>query len=86
MRFIHFLCVFFLSFSLVLPPSAQAYWIWSPAEGKFVQPDTAYTTSEPQKTADEIYEYALKLKESGKPEEVVKELKRLVRDYPDSIY
>src|SRR3989344_9174429 len=46
MRFIHFLCVFFLSFSLVLPPSAQAYWIWSPAEGKFVKPES--TSTEPQ--------------------------------------
>src|SRR3989344_5085290 len=85
MRFIHFLCVFFLSFSLVLPPSAQAYWIWSPAEGKFVKPES--TSTEPQKSADEIFEYAQKLRQSGKDdEEAIQELKRLVRQYPNSAY
>ncbi len=85
MRFIHFLFVFFLSFPLVLPPSAQAYWIWSPAEGKFIKPES--TSTAPEKSADELYEYALKLRQSGKDDdEAIQELRRLIRQYPGSAY
>lgn len=87
MRFIHFVVVFFLSFSLISPPNAQAYWIWSPAEGKFVKPENAGT--EPKKSADELYEYALKLRESDKSKdntEAINELKNLIRQYPESAY
>ncbi|MBI3999873.1 MAG: hypothetical protein HY351_04585, partial [Candidatus Omnitrophica bacterium] len=59
------------------------YSVWSPSEGKFVSPATA---SAIQKTAEEQYQYALKLRETGKPEEVIRELQRVVREYPQSAY
>ncbi|MBI4395386.1 MAG: outer membrane protein assembly factor BamD [Candidatus Omnitrophica bacterium] len=64
-------------------PASQPYWVWSPAEGRFLSPQTAELA---QKSAEEQYQYALKLRESGKVEEAVQTLRRVVHQYPQSAY
>jgi outer membrane protein assembly factor BamD len=71
----------FLVFSSIHAP-LYAYWIWSPSEGKFTQPEGIT-----KRTAEEQYDYALQLHEGGaKYSEVVKVLKGLVDEYPQSVF
>jgi len=65
----------------VFSPSAEAYWVWSPVEGKFVSPEA---TS--KRTAEEQFDYALQLQEEGEHDQVEKNLKALVEEYPNSSY
>ncbi len=69
------------AFSFLLHPvSVQAYWIWSQENGKFVQPEGLH-----KRTAEEQYDYALKLHEQGEdPSKVIKALEGLVQAYPES--
>ena len=64
-------------------PTVSAYWVWSPTEGRFISAESAANV---QRTADEQYQYILKLRQSGKEKEVIRELQRWVRQYPKSSY
>jgi len=72
-----------LSLALIfsLMPSAAAYWVWSPAEGKFVNPEG--TT---KRTAQEQYDFALQLHDEGEEDKMLGALKVLSEAYPRSIY
>lgn len=69
-----------LAFVLILPASpVQAYWVWSPESGKFVQPEGAV-----EDTADQQYDYALGFYEAQNYGKAVEELKNLLKKYPAS--
>ncbi|MBI4367788.1 MAG: outer membrane protein assembly factor BamD [Candidatus Omnitrophica bacterium] len=80
------LCLIAILVLTVFVSPAQAYWIWSPAEGKFVTVDFTETQRGAKQAVNEQFEAALKLQETGGGEEGIKELKRLVQQYPDSAY
>ncbi|MBI3316388.1 MAG: outer membrane protein assembly factor BamD [Candidatus Omnitrophica bacterium] len=64
----------FLGFNSSL---AHAYWVWSPESGKFVNPENAV-----QDTADEQYDYAMKLYRQKNVKEAAEQLKALLKKYP----
>lgn len=71
--------IFLSCFSI--PATLPAYWIWSPAEGKFVQPEGAS-----KRSAKEQYDYVHQLREKGEEEKLVRALQDLVEQYPRSAY
>ena len=74
-----FLVVFFLFVSQV-----YAYWVWSPTEGRFVSPQS---TADNQKTAEELFQSALKLREQkGKDRDIIRMLQQVVRNHTQSAY
>ncbi len=71
---------FFISFLLCSQPfSLQAHWVWSPEAGKFIN-----TESVGQDTADEQYDYALKLYKEKKLEASAEQLEDLLKKFPQS--
>ncbi|MBI4358160.1 MAG: outer membrane protein assembly factor BamD [Candidatus Omnitrophica bacterium] len=62
--------------------SQAPIWVWSPSEGKFVSSAAVAV----EQTAERQYLYALELRKAGKHNEAFKELRRLVRHHPDSVY
>ncbi len=58
-------------------------WFWSPTQGKFIHTGAG---GDVQRTAEGQYQHALKLREAGKEKEATRELKNLVRQYPQSVY
>lgn len=62
---------------LCLPAvSSQAYWVWSPEAGKFVNPEEGI-----QDTAEEQYEYAMKFFRDKDYDKAEEELKSLLKKY-----
>lgn len=61
--------------------TAEAYYVWSPAEGKFISPE-----NQTQKTAEEQYGDALRLREEGKTDQMIRQLRELVRAFPLSAH
>lgn len=66
---------FFLLLSLPAAPS-QAYWVWSPEAGKFVNPEEGE-----QDSAGEQYEYAMKFFRDKDYDKAEEELKSLLKRY-----
>lgn len=66
------ICTFILSVS-----PAQAFWVWSPETGKFVNPEGAV-----QDTPDDQYRYAMAVYSQGDREQAIKELEHLLKHYP----
>ncbi|MBI4373055.1 MAG: outer membrane protein assembly factor BamD, partial [Candidatus Omnitrophica bacterium] len=64
-------------------PQTAPYWVWSPSESKFV---STAAVGVAQKSAEEQYQHALKLRETGKPHEVIREFEKVVRYFPQSAY
>jgi len=65
---------------LLISSPAQAYWVWSPQDGKFVNPEKSQVAQE--QGAEERYAYAMTFyseKEYDKAEEA---FQRLVKNYP----
>jgi len=60
-----------------LPQSAHAYWVWSPEEGKFVNPEGAS-----QDSAEEQYDYAMQFYKEKNLDEALKQLENLIKKYP----
>lgn len=78
-RILSLFLVFFLFIS-----QAQAYWVWSPSEGKFISPES---TANSQKTAEELFQSALKLREQkGKDREIIRLLQHVVKYHNQSAY
>lgn len=78
-RFLSIFLVFFLCVSNV-----YAYWVWSPSEGRFISPQGIADT---QKTAEELFQSALKLREQkGKERDIIRMLQRVVRAHNRSVY
>lgn len=69
----------FLPFLLLEPSVSNAYWVWSPESGKFVNPETAV-----QDTADEQYDYAMKFYKERNLDEASNQLKGLLKKFPGS--
>lgn len=63
----------------LITSTAHAYWVWSPESGKFVNPENAV-----QDTADEQYDYAMKLYRQKNVKEAADQLKVLLKKYPAS--
>jgi TolA-binding protein len=59
---------------------AQAYWIWTPKTGKFVNPKT-----EVKSTPQSQFEFAKRLLEGKSYEEAKKEFKKLIKSYPKAV-
>jgi outer membrane protein assembly factor BamD len=57
----------------------MGYWVWSPESGKFVNPEGAV-----EDTAQEQYDYALKLYEAKQYDKAEDELKKLVKKFPSA--
>ncbi|GEM_PF-360230 len=55
----------------------QAFWVWSPETGKFVNPEGAV-----QDTPDDQYRYAMAVYGEGDREQAIKELEHLLKHYP----
>ncbi|MBI4431635.1 MAG: outer membrane protein assembly factor BamD [Candidatus Omnitrophica bacterium] len=67
-----------LAFAIVLnSPAVQAYWVWSPETGKFVNPEGAV-----QDTPDEQYRYAMAIYDEGDRGQAIDELENLLKQYP----
>lgn len=66
---------FFLLFCLPAA-STQAYWVWSPEAGKFVNPEEGE-----QDSAEEQYEYAMKFFRDKDYDKAEEELKSLLKRY-----
>ena len=79
MRIVRFLACAILVVCFTHPSLASGYWLWSSAEGKFVSPEGVS-----RRTAEEQYDYALQLREKGEKDKMVKSLKALVAEYPQS--
>lgn len=76
----YFSRVFFVAAALTVfftLSSTQAYYVWSPAEGKFISPE-----EQTLETPEQQYNEALRLREEGKTDQMIRRLKGLVRTYP----
>ncbi len=60
-------------------PVAAADWVWSPEEGRFVNPET-----EAKGAADEQYHYAMQFYKEGNLEEAVKQFEMLIENYREA--
>lgn len=69
--------IVFLLFLALGSSSAQAYWVWSPEEGKFVNPEGAS-----QDSAEEQYDYAMQFYKEKNLDEALKQLENLIKKYP----
>lgn len=69
------LCFVFITCGVT--PGAHAYWVWSPESGKFVNPEGAV-----QDTAEEQYDYAMRLYKEKDLDEAAEQLKGLLKKYP----
>src|SRR3989338_7101235 len=69
------LCFTFITCGVA--PGAHAYWVWSPESGKFVNPEGAV-----QDTAEEQYDYAMRLYKEKDLAEAAEQLKGLLKKYP----
>jgi len=67
---------FFFVFSLLQVP-VKAYWVWSPEQGKFVNPDGVS-----QDSAEEQYDYAMQFYKEKNIDEALKQLENLIKKYP----
>lgn len=56
---------------------SQAYWVWSPEQGKFVNPEGAS-----QDSAEEQYDYAMQFYKEKNLDEALKQLENLIKKYP----
>ena len=84
MKNIHFrvLSVFLVFFLFV--SNVYGYWVWSPSEGRFISPQSLVDT---QKTAEELFQGALKLRDQkGKERDTIRMLQHVVRDHSQSVY
>lgn len=63
--------------ALVPVSPAQAFWVWSPETGKFVNPEGAV-----QDTPDDQYRYAMAIYGEGDRAQAIKELEHLLKHYP----
>ncbi|OGX06538.1 MAG: hypothetical protein A3G87_03590 [Omnitrophica bacterium RIFCSPLOWO2_12_FULL_50_11] len=81
MRLVFSIVAFIFLNCFLFPATLSAYWIWSPAEGKFVQPEG---TS--KRTAKEQYDYAQQLREAEEEDKFMRALEDLVEHYPRSAY
>ncbi|MCM8775733.1 MAG: outer membrane protein assembly factor BamD [Candidatus Omnitrophica bacterium] len=70
---------FFFSIPLIFLPSTYAAWVWSPEAGKFVNPEGAV-----QDTAEEQYDYAMRLYKENDLDEAAKQFKNLVKKFPNA--
>lgn len=66
-------------FCLFPLPFSHAYWVWSPQEGKFVNPE-----GEDQSAAEEQYEYGMKLYRDKNVKEAVDQLEMVEKKFPNS--
>ncbi len=57
--------------------AAHAYWVWSPDQGKFVNPDGAN-----QDSAEEQYDYAMQFYKDRNLDEALKQLEAIIKKYP----
>ncbi len=57
-----------------LSSNVQAYWVWSPEEGKFVNPEGAS-----QDSAEEQYDYAMQFYKEKNLDEALKQLENLIK-------
>lgn len=64
---------------LIIPSTAQAYWVWSPEAGKFVNADGAT-----QDSAEEHFDYAMKLYREKNLDEASDKFKEILKQYPQS--
>lgn len=71
-----FFFLLFLTFPFL---SAQAYWVWSPEEGKFVNTEGAA-----QDAAEEMYDHALKLYKDKEYKESAEVLENILKRFPNS--
>ena len=72
--------VFAVLLVLLVPSfSAQAYWVWSPEEGKFVNPEGAKAD-----ITTEQFEYAMQLYGEKQYDEALEQFKDLLKRYPGS--
>ena len=67
----------FLFVLLLCQSAAQAYWVWSPEQGKFVNPEGAS-----QDSAEEQYDYAMQFYKEKNLDEALKQLENLIKKYP----
>ncbi len=56
---------------------SSAYWVWSPEQGKFVNPEGAGSDS-----AEEQYDYAMQFYKEKNLDEAIKQLEELLKKYP----
>ncbi len=76
----YFSRVFFVAATLTVfftLSNGEAYYVWSPAEGKFISPEDQI-----RETPEQQYNEALRLREEGKTDQMIRRLKELVRTYP----
>jgi outer membrane protein assembly factor BamD len=71
--------ILIIVFSLCAVGSAQAYWLWTPKTGKWINPKTAVKPS-----PKEQFVVAKELCDTKKYEEAKREFKKLVKAYPKS--
>src|SRR3989338_5182899 len=65
---------------LIFPSaSSQAYWVWSPEAGKFVNAEGAA-----QDSAEEQFDYAMKLYREKNLEEASEKFKEILKRYPQA--
>lgn len=72
------LAIAFVLFCLSLAP-AQAYWIWTPKSGKFINPKAL-----PKPTPKEQFEFAKSFYDLKKYDDAEREFKKLIKAYPKS--
>lgn len=66
---------------LIFPAvTANAYWVWSPQEGKFVNAEGAA-----QDSAEEQFDYAMKLYREKNFEAAEKKFREILKNYPQSV-
>lgn len=70
-----FLTLFFFSFQL----SSHAYWVWSPEQGKFINPEAAADES-----TDEDFNRAMKLYKDKNYKEAAEKIKAIIKKNPNA--
>jgi outer membrane protein assembly factor BamD len=68
------------AFFVFISAPAQAYWIWTPKTGKFVNPKT-----EVRSTPKEQLAFAMRLFDDKSYEDAKKEFKKLIKNYPKAV-
>ncbi len=70
---------FALALVLAFPISSHAYWVWSPEQGKFINPEGAA-----ENTADEAYNRAMKLYKDKNLKEAAEKIQEILKKSPNS--
>jgi len=72
-------CIVLVVLSVSILPEAGAYWLWTPATNRWINPKY-----EPKESSEAQFEWAMSFYETEDYKDAFKEFKKLVRHYPRS--